>query len=113
MDLTDVNQAVGRWLREFASAIERHDFAGVQRVLDPDACWRDVLALTWDVHTFYGIEQITDALRSSLPESKPSAIDWSERSPPRRVVRACRTVIEAIFDFEVASGRGHGVVRLI
>ena len=36
-----------------------------------------------------------------------------ERAPPRRVRRAGTETIEAIFKFETAQGRGHGIIRLI
>ena len=109
----ELDEIAACWLRDFALAIESSDMRRLKDLLLPDALWRDLLALSWDLHTFSGFEQISDALTSLLPISKLSSLDISSSVRPRKVTRAGRESLEVVFEFEVASGRGRGVVRLL
>jgi putative flavoprotein involved in K+ transport len=112
-DTRGLARNVEGWLAKFTDALAGADLPAVMALLSADVYWRDVLALTWDVHTFYGAGQVRDALAAWLDLAKPSGLRLSEQAPPRRVVRAGITVIEALVDFEVAAGRGRGVIRLV
>jgi cation diffusion facilitator CzcD-associated flavoprotein CzcO len=105
-------RAVSEWLGSFADALERSDPAAALDLLSADVYWRDLLAVTWDLHTFYGAEQVGTALRAYLPSAKLSGLRMTRQAEPRRVVRAGVPTIEALVDFDVAGGRGQGVIRL-
>jgi len=64
------------------------------------------------VQTVSGAGKILAALKHHDAEASGFEID-RERAPPSRVTRAGTEVIEPIFRFETARGRGIGVVRLI
>jgi putative flavoprotein involved in K+ transport len=112
-DTRGLADRVDAWLTQFADALERSDLPTAMRWLSGDVYWRDVLALTWDVHTFYGAEQVRDALASWLPAAKLRGLRLNARTQPRRVARAGVAAIEALVDFEVAAGPGRGVIRLV
>src|ERR1700722_9351734 len=104
---------VGRGLAQFGPGLERADLPAAMSLLSADVYWRDVLALTWDVHTFYGAEQVRAALAAWLPAAKLRGLRVSRQTPPQRVTRAGTAAIEVLVDFEVAAGRGSGVIRLV
>lgn len=106
-------ETVAVWLRDFSSALADADAHPVGDLFAPDGYWRDALALTWGVHTFYGVEQITAAMEQALASMKITDVRVADQSPPRRVRRAGVDVIEAIFEFETSIGRGRGVVRFV
>lgn len=113
LDSSELTPVVNGWLTTFGNALERTDPAGAAELLSADAYWRDLLAITWDVHTFYGAEQVANALGAYLPAAKLGGLRLSRQAEPRRVVRAGVATIEALVDFEVAAGHGRGVIRLI
>jgi cation diffusion facilitator CzcD-associated flavoprotein CzcO len=110
----DVAIAAENWLTQFEAALTNSDEGARRSLFHPDSHWRDVLALSWNIQTLSGAGPIlkelnAHALRAS---ARGFAID-PERAAPRRVTRAGTNAIEAIFKFETAQGRGHGIVRLI
>jgi cation diffusion facilitator CzcD-associated flavoprotein CzcO len=112
-DTRGLARSVDQWLAEFAEALERSDLPAAMRLLSAGVYWRDVLALTWDVHTFYGAEQVRAALAAWLAKAKLRGLRLSPRTQPQRVTRAGTAAIEAIVEFEVAAGCGRGVIRLV
>ena len=96
------------------TALAQSDCARAAALIHADGHWRDVLAFTWHLKTFNGVEQITSALQSTLSATHPTGFRLStDRTPPRHVVRAGVDAVEAIFSFETGVGRGSGVVRLV
>jgi cation diffusion facilitator CzcD-associated flavoprotein CzcO len=112
-DTSGLAHRVDAWLTRFADALERSDLPAAMGLLSADVYWRDVLALTWDVHTFYGAGQVRAALAAWLPAAKLRGIRLDRQTLPRRVTRAGTAAIEALVEFEVAAGRGRGVIRLV
>ena len=112
MSAENIETAVAHWLAAFEEAMGQ-DGAPLASLFQPDSHWRDVLALSWRIDTVSGRDAVARALHSVPRELRPSvcAIDPA-RTPPRRVPRAGADVVEAIFRFETAIGRGEGVVRL-
>ncbi len=101
-----IETAVADWLSRF----EKADASSLPSLFHADSHWRDVLALTWRIETVSGRDAIVQTLQKAR---RPSKVEIDpERTPPREVMRAGRDVIEAIFRFETAEGRGDGVVRL-
>ncbi len=106
--------AVRQWLASLESALRNGSTSAIAALFAPDSHWRDLLAFTWDITPHIGVEKIAAALSQS--QAKVKAHDFAiakNRTPPRRTRRHAVDVIEAIFEFETAVGRGNGVVRLL
>jgi putative flavoprotein involved in K+ transport len=71
------------------------------------------MAVSWGIHSFYGPEQVTAALKRLLPGSQPRAFGLRSDVPVRRVRRAGVEVLEAVFELVTTHGPGSGVVRLV
>lgn len=112
-DLPDLAESVNTWLKGFGEALEHAEPDAVIALLSADASWRDVLALSWNIHTFYGVGQIRTALEAYLPNAKVSSLGISRKVTPRRVVRGGIEVIEALVRFETSAGASEGVIRLV
>jgi cation diffusion facilitator CzcD-associated flavoprotein CzcO len=110
----DISVAAENWLALFEQALANPDRAPLKTLFHPDSFWRDVLALSWNLQTINGADAILRELQARAGRAAPSgfAID-PDRAAPRRVTRAGTNVIEAIFRFETAVGRGSGILRLI
>jgi cation diffusion facilitator CzcD-associated flavoprotein CzcO len=110
---TDVAIAAENWLAQFEAALAGDD--GMLKLLfHPDSYWRDVLALSWNIETLNGAEAILNELKAHTRRASPHGFAVAPgRASPRQVTRAGTRAIEAIFKFETAEGRGHGIVRLI
>ncbi|MGY3440679.1 MULTISPECIES: flavin-containing monooxygenase [unclassified Bradyrhizobium] len=110
----DISVAADNWLVQFEDALAGPDDVLVKPLFHPDSYWRDVLALSWNIQTINRAFAIIEELPAHARRSTPHhfRID-AERAAPRRVTRAGTDAIEAIFKFETAIGRGHGIVRLI
>ncbi|MCC8963653.1 NAD(P)-binding domain-containing protein [Bradyrhizobium sp. Pear76] len=110
----DISVAADNWLVQFEDALAGPDDVLLKPLFHPDSYWRDVLALSWNIQTvsraFAIIEELPAHARRTAPYD--FRID-ADRAAPRRVMRAGTDAIEAIFKFETAIGRGHGIVRLI
>jgi putative flavoprotein involved in K+ transport len=100
------------WLAEFAEAAEGADVPAVVRLVGADAYWRDLLALTWGLHTFYGREQIATMLTERLRTAGASSFRLLAAHPPRVTQRAGQEVVELAFSFRAAVGGGRGVATL-
>ncbi len=104
----------GEWLVRFEQTLGAPGGAGLEALFHPACYWRDALALTWQLHTVGGREAVTADLKKYVVNARPMGFRLSpRRTPPRRVKRAGRESIEAIFGFETAQGRASGVLRLI
>ncbi|KWV53324.1 monooxygenase [Bradyrhizobium macuxiense] len=110
----DISVAADNWLVQFEDALASPDDVLLKPLFHPDSHWRDVLALSWNIQTVNRGFAIIEELPAHARRSRPNCfrID-ADRAAPRRVMRAGTQAIEAIFKFETAIGRGHGIVRLI
>src|SRR5215472_10446724 len=96
----DIAVSAEAWLGQFESALAEGD--------------ADVLALSWKLQTLNGADAILRELPSLALSAQPKNFSIApDRAPPRRVTRAGTNCVEAIFRFETAAGRGHGILRLI
>jgi thioredoxin reductase len=104
---------VALWLEQFGRALSTSDASAVRALFHSESYWRDVLALTWRITTFAGVEAIEGELTDRAGRVRPTGfcID-PDRTAPRWVTRAGTQAIEAIFRFETKNGRGSGVLRL-
>ncbi|MDI9979405.1 NAD(P)/FAD-dependent oxidoreductase [Rhodococcus sp. IEGM 1307] len=104
--------AVEAWLSRFAEALRsRGDGRSLEDVLLPDALWRDGLAVSWQLTTLYGLEQITEALQAAPLSVQTLALDPTLEM--RRTVRNGVEHIEVPYSFTTSIGRGRGYVRLV
>jgi cation diffusion facilitator CzcD-associated flavoprotein CzcO len=111
---TDVAIAAENWLAQFEAALAGSDDGALKLLFHPDSYWRDVLALSWNIETLNGAEAILHELKAHARRASPRGFAVArDRASPRQVTRAGTPAIEAIFKFETAEGRGHGIVRLI
>jgi cation diffusion facilitator CzcD-associated flavoprotein CzcO len=110
----DISIATENWLAQFETALAEPDDILLKTLFHPESYWRDVLALSWNLQTVNGADAILRELKARAISAAPSAfrID-TDRTAPRRVMRAGTNTIEAIFKFETAQGRGSGILRLI
>ncbi|MEN3349888.1 MAG: hypothetical protein V7632_3523 [Bradyrhizobium sp.] len=110
----DISVAADNWLVQFEDALASPDDVLLKPLFHPGSYWRDVLAFTWNIQTVNRAFAILEELPLHAGRSTPHhfRID-ADRAAPRRVMRAGTNAIEAIFKFETAIGRGHGIVRLI
>src|SRR5882672_11902009 len=115
----DVSIAAENWLTQFEAALGEAALAGgndsaLKALFLSKSYWRDVLALSWNIQTINGAPAILKELKFHTGRASPCdfAID-PDRAPPRRVMRAGTTTIEAIFKFQTNEGRGSGIFRLI
>ena len=103
-----------QWLSALENALLKNDKELLVSLFALDDChWRDVLAFTWFITPHRGANEIGAALLTSQVVAKAHGFAIAEdRTPPRRIERAGIPIIESIFSFETATGRGYGVLRL-
>lgn len=102
------------WLDNFEDALAQGSLAALQSLFAEECHWRDMFAFTWNISPLQGRQGITERFLELQPHIQAGRFMLAEGStPPRRVKRIGVEVIEAIFSFETASGRGKGVVRLL
>ncbi|WFU82044.1 NAD(P)-binding domain-containing protein [Bradyrhizobium sp. CIAT3101] len=110
----DISVSAQAWLDGFERALARPDPAALDRLFVAACFWRDVLALSWNLQTIAGRDEIAQELTARAPNASPSNFKIApNRAAPRWVTRAGTNNIEAIFSFETALGRGSGIVRLV
>ncbi|MCE0764564.1 NAD(P)/FAD-dependent oxidoreductase [Pseudonocardia kujensis] len=101
----------GGWLDDLTQAIDSSDRDRLIDLLGPEIWWRDQLVLDQDVHTTRGPGAVADLVLAragaagfgglALPDGA-KLVDTGDGSQ----------LVEAIFEFDTALGRGRGVVRL-
>jgi hypothetical protein len=58
-----IKSIVDAFLSSFASALEKKDVQGILNLFQSDGWWRDFLALTWNIRTFYSHANIEKFLK--------------------------------------------------
>ena len=110
----ELQDITAKWLANFEQAIFEKNYTTLKLLFNTDSYWRDLLAFTWHVTTISGADKITKSLAEYSPDIKASKFEIDKnRTPPRIVIRAEKTVIEAIIRFETLHGKANGIVRLI
>jgi len=99
-------QRVETWLANFEAALAAQDIDGVVGMFAVDSFWRDLVAFTWNLKTVEGRDQIAGMLRARLADTTPSG--FRTREP----ATADGDVTSAFIEFETATGRGSGHLRL-
>jgi len=109
---TVARECTESWLAALDTALQRCDIDSAAALFVADGYWRDVLAFTWGLHTYCGVDQIRSAMKMSVPSAGIFGLRLDETVAPRYVRRAGVTAIESFFTFETTVGHGRGVVRL-
>ena len=105
---------VEQWLDQLNVALHSANRASVAALFAADGHWRDLFAFTWSITPCEGAEAIAAILVAKQVSVRARGFALAEgRTAPRRAQRAGVDVIEAIFQYETAIGRGFGVVRLL
>ncbi len=106
MHSTPPLETVQNWLNRFATALDDRDFAGARALFTPAACWRDLVAFSWNIVTAEGIEQIEHMLRATLAGTRPHT--WEVVGEPEAV----NGDVIAWLGFQTAAGSGKARVVL-
>ncbi len=105
---------VTQWLNRFEDALQNGAATTLASIFAPDSHWRDLLAFTWTITPREGPNAIAELIVAKQAATQARGFAIAEgRTPPRRIKRAGIDVIEGIFQYETALGRGFGVVRLL
>jgi hypothetical protein len=105
---------VEQWLDRLNVALHGASPVAVASLFTSGGHWRDLLAFTWSITPSQGSEAIAALMVAKQESIKARGFAIAEgRTPPRRISRAGIDVIEGIFQFETAIGRGFGVLRLL
>lgn len=102
----DPQRRVDAWLADFSAALAARDIARVTGMFAADSFWRDLVSFTWNLKTVEGRDQIADMLGERVADTDPSGFRTSE--PPTDDAG----VVTAFIEFETATGRGVGHLRL-
>lgn len=104
---------VQEWLSEFEEALRAGDRAGLESLFVEESHWRDLFAFTWNLTPTNGSKEIVSRLLEEQKNVQARTFRVAEgHMPPRRVKRTGVEVVEAIFQFQTATGRCLGVLRL-
>jgi hypothetical protein len=88
--MSTVRESVVNWLAELERALVTADGHAAANLFVPDGIWRDVLALTWDLHTYCGVQQIQEAMVAALGRTPVLGSSLDDGVPVRAVQRGGR-----------------------
>ncbi|WP_410582137.1 flavin-containing monooxygenase [Amycolatopsis sp. lyj-108] len=97
---------VDAWLSRFESALAARDAEAAAALFAVDSYWRDLVAFTWTIKTVEGRDEVAGLLGACLDRIEPSGFRTTE-TPTE-----ADGVTEAWLEFETATGRAKGHLRL-
>ena len=116
--IVNIRNEVDNWLLSFNEAISEKisktdSIENLNKLFFENSHWRDILALTWQIQTTSGKQNIIPKLYDTVLNviAKDFVID-PQRTQPREVIRAGKNVVEVILKFKTKFGYCEGVVRL-
>ena len=98
-------EQVSHVLSRLEQALAAGDARAAAALFVDDCHWRDCLALTWNIVTAEGRDDLAALLEATLPHTHPRAFTAGEATEDAGIVAAP-------FDFETDAGRGRGYLRL-
>ena len=104
--VTSPQQRVDAWLADFESALKARDVGKAAGMFATNSFWRDLVSFTWNIKTVEGPEGVADMLNANLDQADPSGFHTSEEPTE------ADGVTEAWIEFETATGRARGHLRL-
>jgi putative flavoprotein involved in K+ transport len=99
-------QKMDAWLADFEAALAVRDIPRVVAKFAVDSFWRDLVSFTWNLKTVEGRDGVADMLAERLAGTDPSGFKTREPATEDG------GVISAFIEFETATGRGTGHLRL-
>jgi putative flavoprotein involved in K+ transport len=116
LDQTTMLEIIEDWIERFRNLIEHPEVAEAQTVFLDNGNWRDLLALTWDIRSAIGIEDIQRMVRENLVNRGFEEFSVQFRRPPEVVdylLEPGRESIEAYLAFENQYFKATALVRLV
>ena len=114
----DPDNVVAKWASSFNDLIEAGK-TDLSTVFYKDSYWRDILCLSWDLHTFSGLESVQSFVEGHLAKWRMKSINADISSNFRRPKNAAIGLsgqlkcIQSFVTVETDVGRGGGFVRLL
>ena len=96
---------IQNWLSCFEEALARKDVPALSRLFESDCYWRDLVAFTWNIVVFEGLDEIAGMLSARLDDTAPSTFVANR-------TKEMNGVVQGSFTFETRVGRGAGYLRL-
>jgi hypothetical protein len=110
----DAHKIAHQWLTSFSKTATSGDASFITKtLLLPDASWRDMLALTWDMRTFSGQSKILTFLNDRLALSKLHDFSMRDEYVGLQQPYPDLAWISLMFDFSTAVGKASGIARLV
>lgn len=94
---------VAGFLTALEKALAENDAQGAAALFGPECYWRDLAALTWNIHTAQGQPAIAAMLSATLATAQPHGFTPDNAGDSE----------EGWFNFQTATGRGRGHVKLV
>lgn len=112
-EITSVNpiKVASEWLDGFSKSLSKGDVNGVLASLAKDAWWRDLLALTWDLRSFQGQDNIKQFLSDRLQQGSISNVQLTNAAVDK--LYDDLAWLRLHFSFDTPVGSGVGVARLV
>jgi cation diffusion facilitator CzcD-associated flavoprotein CzcO len=101
------------WLERLERAFEQDDLGALDDLVLTDGWWRDLLALTWDLRSAKGPENIRQMLTSRPGGTFTNARLDPGEAPSLVESGSGMSWVQAMFRFDTAHVSGVGVVRLV
>jgi hypothetical protein len=117
-DLSNVSSSeiAAEWLNAFSAAITQNDTAAIVDLFLEDGFWKDVVALTWDLRTFGGrndIKKLLDARLAATGLHELCLLQEPLNEPVLQQVFPDFAWLRFCFSFTTKHGKGTAVVYLV
>ena len=99
---------LARLLDAFDAALAAGDIGRAVDQFEDDCYWRDLVALTWNIKTLEGKDEIRAMLESQLPRVAPTGFAPAEGEEASEA----NGLIEGWLRFETGAARGYGHIRV-
>jgi putative flavoprotein involved in K+ transport len=108
------SEVAAAWLQRLEGALCAQDAEAARALFLADGWWRDALAISWDLRTFHGGDQLLGAIRDrAIPAGLGGTALVEGRPPVRSQPDPATAMVQAFFEFRTVVGRGRGVARLV
>ncbi|OAX37347.1 FAD/NAD(P)-binding domain-containing protein, partial [Rhizopogon vinicolor AM-OR11-026] len=109
----DVQAIASQWFSSFKEAMQSKNVPAAMDLLVDDVFWRDMLALSWDFHTFQSAPSVSKFLTDQLPLLTLTSFTLRKDLVELQRPYPDLAWIQAFFDFETTVGLASGVFRLV
>lgn len=103
------------WIDQLSSILARKDVSQLDKVMHINSWWRDALAVSWDLRTAHGLQNITTYLSETIHKvglQNFEIVEDGKFAPSEVSPIEGLDWIEFMFSFETAVGYGKGMARL-